>query len=82
MEYSFYLSQQNIPQPVLSAAQKYTTSDTPARVGKALKEVFKQYNKASEDEKVDIVLKVVIQNHMGELNICFDIIFIEFQTLQ
>ena len=77
LEHSFYLSQQDDPQPVSSAAQKYIASDTPARVGKALKDVFMQYNKASEDEKLDMVLKVIIQNHMGEFNICFDILCIE-----
>ena len=77
LEHSFYLSQQDVPQPVSSAAQKYIASETPARVEKALKEVFMQYNKASEDEKLDMVLKVIIQNHIGELIICFDILSIE-----
>ena len=77
LEHSFYLSQQDDPQPVSSAAQKYIASDIPARVGKALKDVFKQYNKASEDGKLDMVLKVIIQNHMGELNIHFDTLSID-----
>jgi hypothetical protein len=77
LEHSFYLSQQNYPQPVSSAAQKYIASDMPAGVGKTLEDVFKQYNKASEDKKVDMVLKVIIENHMGELNVWFDILFID-----
>ena len=75
LEHSFYLSQHD-PQPISSAVQKYNAANTPARVGNALEEVFKHYNKASETEKVDMVLKVIIQNHMGELNILFNILFI------
>ena len=67
LEHSFYLFQQKDPQPAFSAVQKYKASNTPARVSKALEDVFKQYNKASENEKVDIVLNVIIQNRMGEL---------------
>jgi len=64
LEHSFYLFQQNDPHPVSSAAQKYIASNTPDRVGEALQDVFKQYNKASENEQVDMVLNVIIQNHM------------------
>ena len=77
LEHSFYLFQQKDPQPVSSAAQKYLASNTPASVGKALDDVFKQYNKASNNEKVAMVLKVISQNHMGELNISFDILSID-----
>jgi hypothetical protein len=69
LEHSFYLSQQNDPQPVSSAAQNYIASDTPARVGEALEDIFKHFNNASEDKNVDMVLKVIIENHMSELNI-------------
>ena len=53
-----------------TAIQKYNASNTTARVRKDLEDVFEQYNTASKNEKVDMVLKVIIQNHMGELNIC------------
>ena len=78
LEHSFYLSQHNDPQPVSSAAQKYFASNTPARVAQALKDVFKQYHKAPEDEKINMVFNLITQNHMpvGELNICFNILFI------
>ena len=76
LEHSFYLSQQNDPQPVSSATEKYLASNTPARVGKALQDVFKQYNKASGVEKLDMIFNIIIQNHMGELNICFNTLFI------
>ena len=76
MEHSFYLSQQNDPQPVSSAVQKYKASNTCATIGKALEDVFKQYNKVSYSEKVDMIVKVIVQNHMGELNIYFNILFI------
>ena len=69
LEHSFYLAQQHDLQPVSSAVQKYNASNTSTRVGKALEDVFKQYNKTySETEKVDMILKVIIQNHIGELN--------------
>jgi hypothetical protein len=66
LEHSFYLSLQNDPQPISSAIQKYNAANMPARVGKALEEVFKQYNKASVKEKLDMVLLVITQNHMCE----------------
>ena len=59
-----------------SAVQMYNASNTSARVGKALEEVFKQYNKASEKEKVDMVLLVIAKNCMSEFNLCFNILFI------
>ena len=74
LEHSFYLSQQNDPQPVSSAAQKYLASNTPASVGQALEDFFK-HNKASDGEKTDMVFNIIIQNRMGELNICFNIFF-------
>ena len=78
LEHSFYLSQQNDPQPVSSAIQKYNASNMHARVGEALEDTLKQleYNKASENEKVDMILNVIIQNHLGRLNICYNILFI------
>jgi hypothetical protein len=75
LEHSFYLSQQNHPQPVSFAAQKYIASNTPAEVGKAIEGIFKQYNKVSDDSKVDMIFKVIIENHMGEFNVWFDILF-------
>jgi hypothetical protein len=66
LEHSFYLSQQNHPQPVSFAAQKYIASNTPAGVGKAIEGIFKQYNKVSDDSKVDMIFKVIIENHMDE----------------
>jgi len=65
LEHSFYLSELNDPQPVSTAAKKYIASNTPISVGKALKDVLKQYNKASEEDKVAMVLNVVIQNRMA-----------------
>jgi hypothetical protein len=57
------------------AAQKYIASNTPAGVGKAIEGIFKQYNKVSDDSKVDMIFKVIIENHMGEFNVWFDILF-------
>ena len=41
----------------------------------ALKDVFKQYYKISEQEKVDMILNVIVQNLMGELNTCLICIY-------
>lgn len=72
MEHSFYLAQQNDPQPVSSASKKYKTSHISAKVKDALDEVFQQYNKASEREQVDIILKIILQNCMGGLDMPFN----------
>lgn len=41
-----------------------------------MKEVFKQYDNASKDKKVDIVTNIVLQNHMCVLNIFPNILFV------
>jgi hypothetical protein len=60
---------------VSSAIQKYNASNTTTRVGKDLEDVYEHYNTASKNEKVDMLLKVIIQNRMGELNIYVSILF-------
>ncbi|KAF8119953.1 hypothetical protein EV363DRAFT_1193980, partial [Boletus edulis] len=64
LEYSFYLHQQGVTQPLSSAAQKYKASGSQDGLRKALEEVFKQYDKASQAEKVDMITNVILQNHM------------------
>ncbi|KAF8126032.1 hypothetical protein EV363DRAFT_1107992, partial [Boletus edulis] len=60
-EHSFFLCQQNNPQPFSSAIQKYKASGLHHRVKKVLEEeVFKQYNKATPDQKVDMIIKVIV----------------------
>jgi hypothetical protein len=83
LEHSFYLAQQKDPKPVFSALEKYNAFNIRAKVVTALEEVFKQYTKASQKEKVDMVLLVITQNRMGigELNICFNILFIRNSIL-
>ena len=76
LEHSFYLAQQNDPKPVSSALEKYNALNIHAKVATDLEEVFKQYNKASEKEKVDMVLLVIAKNCMSEFNLCFNILFI------
>jgi hypothetical protein len=76
LEHSFYLAQHNDPKPVSSAILKYNEPSTAARVGKDLEDVFKQYNTVSVNEKVNMVFKVIIQNHIGESNIHIDIALI------
>ena len=65
LDHSFYLSQQDDPTPFLTAAQIYKASNIPARVRKALEEVVKQYGKLSDKEKEDVVLNIILENHMG-----------------
>jgi hypothetical protein len=60
---------------VSSAIQKYNASNTTTRVRKDLEDVYEHYNTVSKNEKVDMVLKVIIQNRMGELNIYVSILF-------
>ena len=76
LEHSFYLAQQNDPKPVFSAFEKYNAFNIHIKVETALKKVFKQYNKASEKEKVDMVLSVINQNRMGKFDICLNILSI------
>ena len=76
LEHSFYLAQQDDPKPLSSAIEKYNALNICAKVATDLEEVFKQYNKASEKEKVDMVLLVIAQNRMGEFNMCLNILFI------
>lgn len=64
LEHSFYLHQQGDHQPVSSAAQMYKASKSRDRVNLALKEVFEQYAKASDDQRADMVINVVLQNRM------------------
>jgi len=64
LEHSFYLFHNNVSQPVQSAAEKYTASNIPKQVKLAMKEVFKQYAKASEEEKVEMLLNVILEHRM------------------
>jgi len=64
LEHSFYLFHQKDPQPLQSAATKYKKSNIPAKVKLAMKDVFKQYGNASENEKIEMILNVVLQNQM------------------
>ena len=75
LQHSFYLTQQKILQPTASAIQRYNASGISTRVAMALKDVFKQYYKISEQEKVDMILNVIVQNFMGELNTCLICIY-------
>ena len=74
LEHSFHLAQQDDHQPVSTAAQKYTASNMPARVNTALKNVFKQYSKATEKEKIEMVFNVIAENCISELSTCLHVI--------
>ena len=74
LEHSFELHQKGVDQPLLVAAQKYKRGSH-GNIEEALKEVFKQYGKASQDQKVEMVTNIILQNHLCVLNsptyICF-----------
>ncbi|KAH0826999.1 hypothetical protein J3R83DRAFT_4663 [Lanmaoa asiatica] len=77
LEHSFCLYQQkylDLYLVISSAAQKYKASDSHGRVEKALEEVFKEYGKASENQKVDMVTNVILQHHMYVLDSPFNIL--------
>ena len=71
LEHSFYLFHQKDPQPLLSAAQKYKASDISKKVKSALKGISDQYGKASKEEKVEMIVNVILQNRMSMLSISF-----------
>jgi len=64
LEHSFYLFHQKYPQPLKSAATKYKKSNLPARVKLAMQDVFRQYGNASKNEKIEMILNVVLQNQI------------------
>ncbi|KAF8123928.1 hypothetical protein EV363DRAFT_1095685, partial [Boletus edulis] len=64
VEQSFYLSQQGDCDAVSSAAQEYRTSDIPAKVNIALRDVFTHYGTTSKEEKVAMICNIITQNHM------------------
>ncbi|KAF8132817.1 hypothetical protein EV363DRAFT_1076249, partial [Boletus edulis] len=64
LEQSFYLSQQGDPDAVSSAAQEYRTSDIPAKVNIALRNVLTHYSTTSKEEKVAMICNIITQNHM------------------
>lgn len=69
LEHSFHLAQQNNLQPISIAVQKYDALNISARVKTALKDVIKQYSKASQRDKVDMIFNIIVQNCIGELNV-------------
>ncbi|KAF8549896.1 hypothetical protein OG21DRAFT_1514684 [Imleria badia] len=70
LEHSFKLlhEEEGVDQPLLSAVQKYQALGLHGRLEEALKEVFKQYGKASPDQKMDMVTNMILQNHLGLVN--------------
>ena len=70
-ELSFFLHLKHDPQPFSSAAKQYKASDSCNRISKALKEGFKQYEQASYEQKVEMIINVICQNHMYVFNITY-----------
>ena len=67
LEHSFFLHQQQVQNPIETAAEKYTLSGTSARVSKALTELYPQY-KPQDDKKEDML--ELIMSFISEHIIC------------
>ena len=61
LEYSFFLHQQDIQDPVGVAAEQYKSSGMSARIRKALTELIPQYNPQYEvrAEMRELIVKVI-----------------------
>jgi hypothetical protein len=54
---------------LLSAAQKYKASNISKKMKLAMKKIFDQYGKASKEEKVEIIMNVILQNQISMFSI-------------
>ena len=68
LEHSFFLHQQNVPDPIATAVQVYKSSGTFARVAKALTELFSQYNPYEEERErmCQLIMDVVSEHVIGK----------------
>ena len=65
LEHSFFLYQQNIQDPVATAAKQYKSCGISTRVTKALTELIPQYNPQEEArEKMENLIMNVISQHL------------------
>ena len=64
LEYSFFLHQQNIHDPVAVAAEQYKSSGMSAGIRKALTELIPQYNPQDEAraEMRELIVKVISEH--------------------
>lgn len=76
LEHSFQLHQEGVHQPFSLAKKKLNVLDLHAGVEKATNEVFEQYDKVSQDQKVDMVTNLIFQNHLYVWNIFSSILFV------
>ena len=67
LEHSFFLQQQQVQNPLETAAEQYSLSGASVRVAKALKELYYQY-KPQDEEKEEMV--ELIMNLISEHLIC------------
>ena len=64
LEHSFHLHQQGVCPSLPPTIQKFKELGLQDGVKKALEKVFKEYGKASQKEKVEIITNVIHQNQM------------------
>ena len=72
LEHSFFLHQQNVQDPIATAAEAYKSSGMSARVAKALTEIFPQFNPhEKEREKMcELIMNVISQHVIGKPQKC------------
>ena len=64
LEHSFFLQQQQVQNPLETAAKQYTLSGTSTRVAKALKELYPQYKPQAREKKrmVELILNLISEH--------------------
>ena len=64
LQYSFVLVQNNSKDPFTLAVQKYKASGISAQVSKQPDALFVQYSAKNRNEKMKIVMDVILQHHL------------------
>ena len=67
--HSFFLHQQKISKPVVAAQQWYKASKMQGGVKNALEEVVKQFGKSSFNERVNMVVNIILHHTKGMCSI-------------
>ena len=68
LEHSFFLHQQQVQNPIETAAEEYTSSGTSARVAKALTELYPQYKPQDEEKEnmVELIMDLISKHIICE----------------
>ena len=73
LEHSFFLQQQQVQNPLETAAGQYTSSGASARVSKALKELYPQYKPQDEEKEkmVELIMNLISEHIICKLSFVF-----------